>query len=575
MPQQLRFPFPSASQFKHFRSILSRKEKFLLYSAIFILLASLITWAITYYFSSTKKMPALGGEYTEGIIGQPLYINPIISRSNEVDSALCQLIFSSLMTYDKDGNLVNDLAQNYEISEDGKIYTFHLKQNVKWHDKTDLTAQDISFTISFIQNQSFDKALRGDWQDIKISTPDQYTVVFELPKPYSPFLNKTTFGILPRHIFEEIPNDKFLLSDFNLKPVGSGPFQYSNFKQDSENNIITYQLLANPDYFGDKAFLEKIAFNFYEDEDSLFEAYERKEINGFGVLTYAKIDRLNERKDTNIHAINTSRYFAIFLNQTKSIPLANKDIRIAIQYAINRDAIIEEVFSGYATKIHSPLLISFGKLSPDQSREAKEFNPPEAEKILDRIGWTKGDDGFRKKDEETLEFSIITTKWSDLVKTADIVKAQLEQIGIRVNVTNIEFSDIQQNFIKPREYQSILFGQEYFGNDPDPFYFWHSSGKKDPGRNIAVYDNEEVDKILSDAREIRDIEQRKNKYLEFEQKINDDAPAVFLYSPMYIYIANTKIKGIETRAVVDPSYRLGDTNRWFIKTTRVKKENSQ
>lgn len=572
MPQQLRFPFPSASQFKHFGSILSRKEKFLLYSAIFILLASLIAWAITYYLSSTKQTPALGGEYTEGIIGQPLYINPIISQSNEVDAALCQLVFSSLMTYDNSGNLVNDLAQRHEISEDGKTYTFYLKQNVKWHDKTDLTAQDVAFTVSLIQNQSFDKSLRGDWQDIKTSTPDQHTVVFELPKPYAPFLNKATFGILPRHIFEEIPNDKFLLSDFNLKPVGSGPFQYSNFKQDSENNIITYQLLANPEYFGDKPFLEKIAFNFYEDEDSLFDAYERKEINGFGVLSYEKIDQLNERQDTSINTINTSRYFAVFLNQTKSVPLADKDVRMALQYAINRDVIIKEVFSGYATEVYSPLLVSFGELSPNQLQGAKEFNPTEAERILDQAGWAKGDDGIRKKDDEVLEFSLITTKWADLVKTADIVKAQLEQVGIRVNVTNIEFSDIQQNFIKPREYQSILFGQEYFGNDPDPFYFWHSSGKKDPGRNIAVYDNEEVDKILNEAREIRDIEQRRNKYIEFEQKINEDTPAIFLYSPMYVHITNTKIKGIETQAVIDPSYRFGDINRWFIKTTRIKKD---
>ncbi|MEA2007100.1 MAG: peptide ABC transporter substrate-binding protein [Patescibacteria group bacterium] len=572
MPQQLRFQFPSTSQLKHFRAILSKKEKFFLYLAIFILLTSLITWGVSYYLSSTQKVPTIGGEYTEGILGQPLYINPIISQSNEVDSALCQLIFSSLLSYNNEGNLVNDLAQDFEISEDGKRYTFHLKESVKWHDKTDLTAQDVIFTVALIQNQSFNKSLRGDWQDIKASAPDQRTVVFELPKPYAPFPNKATFGILPRHIFEQIPNDKFLLSDFNLKPVGSGPFQYSEFKQDSENNIVTYQLLANRDYFGDKPFLEKIAFNFYQDEDSLFNAYEKKEINGFGVLSYGKVDALKQRKDTDIHTINTSRYFAIFLNQTKSVPLANKDVRLALQHAINRDAIVEEVFSGFASKNHSPLLVSFGELSPQETHGIREYNPSEAERILEEAGWKKEGDGIRKKDDVTLEFSLITTKWADLVKTAEIVKSQLEQIGVKVNVTNIEFSDIQQNFIKPREYQSILFGQEYFGNDPDPYYFWHSSGKKDPGFNIAVYDNEEVDNLLQEARETRDDGQRKEKYLEFEQKINDDAPAIFLYSPMYVHVTNKKIKGLETQAVVDPSYRFENTNHWFIKTTRVKKD---
>lgn len=572
MPQQLRFQFPSTSQLKHFGSILSKKEKFFLYFAIFILLASLITWAVSYYLSSTQKTPAIGGEYTEGIVGQPLYINPIISQSNEVDSALCQLIFSSLVTYDQNGNLIDDIAQGREISDDGKKYTFHLKQGVKWHDKTDLTSQDVVFTVTLIQNQSFNKSLRGDWQDIKASAPDQHTVVFELPEPYAPFLNKATFGILPHHIFEEIPKDKFLLSDFNLKPVGSGPFQYSDIKQDSEKNIVTYQLLANGDYFGNKPFLEKIAFNFYQDEDSLFDAYERKEINGFGALSYGKIEQLRQRKDTDIHTINTSRFFAVFLNQTKSVPLASKEVRLALQYAVNRDAIIEEVFSGFASRTYSPLLESFGELSPDQSQASREYNPDEAQRILDEAGWIKTEDGTRKKDDEVLEFSLITTKWTDLVKTADLVKSQLEQVGVRVNVTNIEFSDIQQNFIKPREYQAILFGQEYFGNDPDPFYFWHSSGRKDPGRNIAVYGNEDVDRLLQEARETRDTQQRKDKYLEFEQLINEDVPAVFLYSPMYVHVTNKKIKGVETQAVVDPSFRFENTNRWYIKTTRTKKD---
>ena len=188
-----------------------------------------------------------------------------------------------------------------------------------------------------------------------------------------------------------------------------------------------------------------------------------------------------------------------------------------------------------------------------------------------QAGWTKDASGVRSKDGQQLEISLITTKWSDLVKTAEIIRVQWERAGVRLNVQNLEISDIQQNFIKPREYQSVLFGQEYYGNDPDPFYFWHSSGKKDPGRNIAVYDNEESDKILEQAREERETNNRIEFYRQFEEKIAQDAPAIFLYSPQYVYITNSKIKGMETTAVVNSSYRYTDVQHWYIKTTRERK----
>ncbi len=562
----------SPSKFKHIGKVLTRKEKFFLYLAVFVFLGSLIAWAFYFYFSSTQQAPDFGGEYTEGLVGQPLYVNPILAQSNETDSILSHLIFSSLMTYDHEGNLVEDLTEKYEIQDEGKRYKFKIKEGAKWHDKTELTANDILFTVKLIQDPAFKSPLRGDWQNIQVSLEDDYTVAFDLAESHAPFLNKLTFGILPQHIYEEIPAEKFLLTKLNLEPVGSGPFEYSESKKDSEDNLISYQLLANPEYYDRPAYLEKITLNFYSSEDELFDAYSKKKINGFGVHSYEKANDLSARRDTRVHAMQLSRYFAIFFNQTKSVPLAKKDVREALRYGTNREEILEQVFQGYASEEVSPMLSSFGQFESKLTRDDYPYDPGKAEEMLDQAGWKKSDDGIRKKDGEVLEVAVVTTKWSALTKTAELLKKQWEQVGVRLNITTLEPVNFQQNFIKPREYQSVLFGQEYFGNDPDPYYFWHSEHKKDPGRNIALYDNTEVDKLLVDARKEQDLEKRKEKYAEFEKKVTADAPAIFLYRPYYVFITNAKIKGIDMIAVVSPAHRFATAKDWFVKTTRVKKD---
>lgn len=573
MSKQLHFRFPSPSQLTNLFGILSSKEKLIFYTAFLVLLLSLGAWSINYYYNSTVRVPDFGGEYTEGMMGEPIYINPILSQNNEVDDTLSHLLFSSLLKYDNQGNLTNDLAESYEMSEDGTVYTVKLKPGVKWHDKIDLTAEDVVFTIKLIQDPAYKSIyLRGDWQDVKAEVVDPLTLTFRLTKPYAPFPNKLTFGILPKHIFEQIPADRFLLNDFNLKPIGSGPFVYSDYKKDDKGNIISYHLLSNADYHGGKPYLDRINFNFYSSEDVLIEAYNKKEINGFGVLSYQKIDSFKNRKDTQILHLNTPRHFAVFFNQLKSKPLADKEVRKALSYATDRKAIISEVFANYAQEVKSPILNSFGQFSSASDAEKYEFNQAKAEELLENAGWKKQEDGSRKKDNVTLEISLITTQWPDLARTAEILKAQWEQVGAKVEVTNLVPTDLKQNYMQPREYQAILYGQEYYGNDPDPYLFWHSSGKKDPGLNIAVYENGQVDKLLEESRAAKQLDERKAKYAEFEKVIAEDAPAIFLYEPGYVYLANTKLKGIQTQAIINPAYRFSDANQWYIKTKRVKKD---
>lgn len=572
MSNQLEIKFNNENTKNKFTKFLSSKEKLFLYGAIIIFIVSLIGWTIHFYFSSTEKVPDFGGEYTEGIIGEPLYVNPILSQSNEVDSALSNLIFSSLLKYNEKANLVNDIAESYEISDDKKTYTFKIKQGILWHDGQELDANDIYFTIKLMQDSAFKSSLRGNWEKIKPEVIDNYTIKFELEKPFVAFLNNLTFGILPEHIFGEIPADKFLISDLNLKPIGSGPFVFSNFKKDDQDNIISYQLIANKKYYNQVPFLEKINFNFYSNDEELMTAFTNKEINGFGFSSYEMLDKFQDRKDSNIKSLRMPRYFALFFNQIKSIPLADKNVRKALQYATNKQEIIEQVFYSQATEVSGPILNEFGDFHSNPEIEKINYDPEKAKEILEEAGWKTGDDGIREKNDEKLSISIVTTTWIDLQQTAELLKNQWEPLGIKVEISNASISEFQQNFVRPRDYESLLFGQEYFGNEPDPYPFWHSNEKKDPGKNIAVYENKDVDKLLEETREIHDTDKRQGSYNKFEKIVIDDAPALFLYSPNYVYVINKKINGIETESIVRPPFRFSDTNEWFINTKRVKKD---
>jgi peptide/nickel transport system substrate-binding protein len=530
------------------------------------LAGSFLSWGIVSYYNKTRAIPQFGGEYIEGIVGQPLHINPVISSSNATDEDLVQLIFSGLLKYDSTGNLKNDLTESYEISEDKTLFTFHLRKDAAWHDGQPLTAQDVLFTINLISDPSYKSPLRYNWQGVTTNLVDDYTLTFQIESPYVGFLNNLTFGILPKHIWESVSPDKFTLTDLNLQPIGSGPYKYASFQKDSAGNIIVYKLTANPSYFEKKPFISKLTLNFYPDDDSALTAYNQKEVMGINSLSPQKLDQIELSKSTQIYRLDIPRYFAVFFNQTKSFPLANDEVREALSYATNREEIIENVLDGNGLPVYSPFLP--GMIGFDANEKKRDFDLEKAQEILEDNKWLKGDDGIRSKDGHVLEINLITTDWNDLVQTAEILKEQWEKIGARINVNSLSISDIQQNYIRPREYEALLFGQT-LGANPDLSSFWHSREKKDPGSNLALFGDDTTDKLIDDGRVEFDNAKRAELYQELQKKIFAEIPAVFLYSPKYIYPVNKKVGGIEIQTLVSPSRRFADIANWYVKTQRV------
>lgn len=542
------------------------KEKIVFYFLFILLFGSLIGWGIMTYYSKTQAIPAYGGEYIEGIVGQPTHINPIISSSNNADDDLAQIVFNGLFKYDAKGNLASDLADTYEISEDKTQYTVHLKKDVFWHDGQVLTASDVLFTINLISDPAYKSPLRSNWRGIETTIADDYSLNFKIEAPYTGFLNNLTFGILPKHLWESVGPDKFSLTDLNLEPIGSGPYKYSSYQKDSRGNILSYKLVANPSYFAGKPYISKISFNFYPDDDSMISAYNTKEIMGVSNASPKKIIDIKLQQSTAIHKFNIPRYFAVFFNQTKSVSLASDEVREALAYATDRTEIINTVLDGNGNPVYSPILPDM--LGYDENLDKRDFDLDKANQILDSSDWKRGEDGFRSKDARQLEINLATTDWPELSQTADILKNQWEKIGMRVIVNNLSISDIQQNYIRPREYDALLFGQ-VLGADPDPYSFWHSKEKKDPGLNLSLFGDSETDKLIEDGRIEFNLEKRAAIYTDFQKKLNTEIPAIFLYSPDYIYPVNKKVQSIDISNLISPAERFSNLNNWYISTKRI------
>jgi len=533
-----------------------------------LLISSIFGWGQFYYFSKTEEKPDFGGEYIEGIIGQPSHINPILSQSNETDEDLVQLIYSGLFKYDEKGNLKNDLAESYEISDDKTTYTVKLKRNIIWHDNQPLTANDVIFTLNLISDPAYKSPLRSSWKKIEFQQLDDFSLQFKINEPYAGFLHSLTFKILPKHIWESVSPENFSLSPLNLETIGSGPYKYNTIQKDSKGNILTYKLLANPFYFEGKPYISKITFNFYTDEDSTLDALNRKEIMGINSLSSQKIGAIKSQKNISVYKVNLPRYLAVFFNQNKSVPLANDEVRKALNLATNREEILGRVLDNNGHPVYSPFLE--GTLGYSNELGEKEFNPEKANNLLEEKGWKKNDSGIRSKDGTDLKINLVTTDWEELKKTSEILKSQWEKIGAEVNIQSFSISDIQQNYIRPREYEAFLFGQ-INGADPDPYSFWHSDQKNDPGLNLSRFGDAETDKIIEQARVEFDEEKRTQAYIDFQKKLFEEMPAVFLYSPDYIYPVSNSIKNVNLVFMLNPSQRFSDINLWYIKTKRVKK----
>jgi len=484
---------------------LNRKEKIIAISFLFLAFLNLAYILISPLLDGDQ--PQRGGTFKEGIIGSPRFLNPVLSPGNDADSDITQILFASLS---------KDLADEIKISPDKKSYNLILKDNLEWHDGEKITADDVIFTIRAIQDPSYQSPLRFNFQGVGIEKIDDRQVKFTLKDIYAPFASTLDIGILPKHIWQNIDSGSFALAQANINPVGNGPFEFENLKKDRQGKIESIKLKS----FQKQSFIEKLEFIFYDSKEALLSAFLKDEVDAMSYIPPADVAKLD--KDAKLYKIEIPRYFALFFNTEK----LDQNTRLTLSGSIDKNEIIKEVLNGYGKKF--------------------------------------GSDSQSAKIPITKTVTIATTDWPELQKTAQIIKNQWQEAGINSEIKIIKNGAIQQEAIRDRDYEILLFG-EILGLDPDPFAFWHSSQKKHPGLNLSLYDSVKTDRLLVEARQEFDLKKREEKYREFYFLLAQDAPAAFLYNPDYLYVTNNKIKGINLERLSLPSQRFSNIENWYIK----------
>ncbi len=537
-------------------------------------------------------VPDNKGSITEGVVGAPKIINPVLDTAGTTGD-LTTLIFSGLMGRKPEGGYEPVLAQSVEMatelalesedtatSSENIMYRFTLREGATFHDGSPVTSEDVAFTYGLIANTAIKSPLAVELAGVTVTTIDDRTVDISVPvnvkEPYS----VASVGILPKSMYAAIPEADFGLSEYHSAPIGAGPYSLERIDRDANNIPVSITLERNESYALGSPKIKNITFQFFKNETDAVSAFRSGTIDSIGGISPEFANIIAESAPAeNIHHMDLPRLFGVFFNTTKNPALGDPEVREALRIVAPQQSIIDTVFSGYATAVSSPIpryigsRVSFdvnaGKVTASTTDERKAT----AETILDKAGYKLSENGLRAKagnQSTPLSITLTTANTPDLASAANIIKSAWEDIGVSVDIRLFDPGDLNQNYIRKRDYEALLFGQR-ISTDTDLYAFWHSSRRNDPGLNISLYANSTVDKALENLISASPVtaDARKMDYGRIDKAVWDDTPAIMLYSPQYVYVTPARGSIDEVSALESPSDRLYHIQNAYVSTTRL------
>ncbi len=615
---------PRWSQLKYISRFFTQTEKIIIQASIAVACLSALALFTLFLNRHIMAVPKEGGTYTEALIGQPKYINPLFSSTNDVDADLTSLVYSGLFHYNDKRQLTPDLADSYTISQDKRVYDVKIRHDVRWSDGEPFTADDVLFTFELIQNPEVGSPLFSAFQGIKVEKISDDTIRFTLSQPFAPFVQSLTNGILPEHIWSGSNPTNIRLAKTNTQPIGTGPWQFSKLLKDEGGTVQSYTLTRNENYYGTKPYLKTITFNFFYDPgraaDQAIEALRSKTVDGVSFVAQEQKKKINPRSFTT-YELHIPQYTALFFNQNQATLLKDDATRLALAEAIDKNDLIKAALETEATPLDGPFVAGASGIT--NSTTSIHFSIDNANAVLDKK-WTRikpeeyytirhdalfkayqnnwkdinnaasstatmsddekntaektisdsvrqemdVDQQFyrRDKNNNVLTLTITTVDTPEYRAVAEWIAKTWEKIGVKTLIKTVDNRQITREVLRNRSYEILLYG-EITSLDPDPFPFWHSSQTDYPGLNLAGFANRNADKLLEEARTTLDTTKRTELYSTFQDILNQEIPAIFLYAPTHSMVLNTSIKGVNpTLYLNNPSDRFNDLTNWYIKT---------
>jgi len=455
-----------------------------------------------------------------GSIGDATYLNPVLAQDS-ASSDINSFVFNGLLKYDRNLNIVGDLAESWEVKEGNKpVIIFHLKKGVLWQDGEKFTADDVRFTYETIMNPKTNTVRRSDFEKVeRVEVPDPYTFIVYYKEPFAPGLQSWMIGIIPKHILQGKDINR---ASFNRNPIGTGPFIFQQWISDEK---IT--LKANPNYFEGRPYLDGIVYRIIPETSLMEIELLTGGIDYTGIYPY-QYKRISHNPSLRVYKQLSHGYSYIGYN-LKNPLFKDKRVRKAITLAINREEMVKYILYGLG-------VVATGPFTPDMwyynhAVHPLPYDPKKAKKLLAEAGFKDIDgDGILEKDGKPFSFTLITNSGNDIRKDIGVmVQRYLKEVGIDVKLRLYEWSVFLTNWINSKNFDACILGWS-LSLDPDQYEIWHSSQIKS-GFNFISYKNLEVDRLLEEGRRTFDKKKREKIYKRFHKIINEDQPYTFLFVP--------------------------------------------
>jgi peptide/nickel transport system substrate-binding protein len=542
---------------------------------ILVVLATLVVVAVLLLSQqpvTTTVLPeaAPGGVYTEALVGSLGRLNPLLDWSNPADRDADRLLFSGLVKFDARGLPQPDLAESWGTSADGTIYNFTLRPDAVWHDGVPITSDDLIFTIELIKSSSlFPQDIKDLWGQIDVKRLDDKNLKFTLPEPFAPFLDYATFGVLPKHILEGISPGQLDSADFNIHPIGSGPYKFDHLIVES-GTITGLVLSVNDRYYAPKPYIQQIVLRYYPDASSAFDAYEQGEALGVSDITPEVLPAALEDPHLGLYSSRLPQMSVILLNlKSQEAPyLENANVRRALMLGLNRPTLVSRFLNGQAIVADGPILP--GSWAFYDGIERLGYDPEAAIQLLKGEGYVIPAAGgtVRSKDNSALDFRLVHPDDALHTQLAQAIQQEWAQIGVQVNLEAVPYDQIVPGYLAPRTYEAALVDLNLARTpDPDPYPFWHQA-EATGGQNYSQWDSRAASEYLEQARTETDFTVRARLYRNFQVLFAKELPSLPLYYPVYNYGVDLQVHGVQVPPLYDPSDRFAFIGDWYLVTRR-------
>ena len=479
-----------------------------------------------------------GGTLIEGGTADVRTFNPIL-QGDTTSGLINGLVYNQLLDVDPDTlQPIPALAEKFDTAADGKSYTFTLRKGVKWHDGSPFTADDVKFSYDMYMTPETGSQRAGSLKDrvASIDVKDANTVVFNMKDVVAPFLTTNMYAIISKKAFDGVPPAQFRTAPAAMNPVGTGPFKFKSYKQG--DNVT---LVGNPDYFKGAPALDTYIYKVVKDSQVLTQQLKTGELD-YGAATSADYDDLKKAPNVNVVDYDgfTFTYCGFQLDPAKTTLFQDVKVRQALFYAIDRDTIVKKIRNGLSTVAVGTMPLLSWAYQPEKITNKYPYDTKKAEALLDEAGWKKGADGIRAKDGKKLAFSMWTNSGNKINENYLLVfQDSWKAIGVEMTPKFEEFSVYLDRINKTFDFEMFLVGFSW-GVDPDQDTMWNSKSKGG-GFNGFSYNNPQVDKLLGDGLRTLDQEKRKAIYLEMQNIVTSEVPAMITDFAKAIYGVNKRV----------------------------------